>query len=585
MNVSEGSRHSACAVLGRLFSLAGPVIPFMAVSVLFGVVGQLCAITLMVAGAACLAVLAGYPVGCDAKMLVCVFVACGVLRGVFHFIEQYSGHDVAFRLLAVLRTRLFNAIHPLAPAKLVDRRSGDMVFSSVSDIEYLEIFYAHTVAPVAIAVLVSTVVLAFLWRINPLISMVAFPFYPLIGLGASSLSARIQREPGRRFRELLARVNEYLVETFQGLRELMAFGQGVHRRSEVRRKGLELGRAHRSLNKRSTIARVIVDFLMAAAVASTLSVCWYLWTLDQLTPGMFLVALVAVLSSFGPVIALVSVGNPLSQTLAAAERILALMDDRPLVTDPPRPRTIPEAFDPVVEFDRVSFSYAGGESVLQEFSLKVEPGSRIALVGESGCGKTTALRLLLRFWDVDGGAVRIGGLDIREMTQKDLRSLMTIVSQSNYLFDESVEENILLSRPGASHDQVVEAAKAAGMHQVLDTLPDQYNTRAMELGTRFSGGERQRIAIARAFLSDAPILIMDEATSDLDALNEHEIQQALARCFHGKTVITVAHRLATIKNADVIYVMSQGRIVESGSHTELVGQGGIYAKMAESQRA
>lgn len=581
----EKIHASAPALLLRLFKSLGRLAPVMGASIFFGVLGHLSAIAMMVGGAAYLAACAGSDIGIEISTLFWIVVIAGACRGVLHFAEQYLGHDVAFRLLAILRKRLFDAVTPLAPAKTVGKRSGDLAFSAASDIEHIEIFFAHTIAPVVIAFLVSGVMLVFLARIHPLFAAATAVFYVIVGILMPIWGSKIQRTAGRRHRKLLASVNASLVETFQGLREIILFGRASECREQLSERGNELAVSQQKNAMSASRVRVVSDVAVISASLCSLLIGYALWSKGELTASTFLIAAVAVTSSFGPVLALSALAAPLSQTLAAAERLFALEDERPQVVDAQDTRPAASRSDaPALELSNIRFSYNEGEPVLKDFSLRVEQGAKIAVVGESGCGKTTVLRLLLRFWDAKEGTVRLWGRDVRELSQTSLRDKIAMVSQTSYLFDASVRENIAMGNPDADASEIEKAARAAELHELLSGLPNGCDTSVGELGGRFSGGERQRIAIARAVLKDAPIVLLDEATANLDTLSERAIQQTLKSVFADKTVITVAHRLSTVIGADVIYVMKKGRIVESGAHEALLAENGVYAALYDKQR-
>lgn len=603
-----GSKHQKIGVLAwRLTKMVRPVLPMMLFSILMGILSSLVSIAFMVWSTVLLANAAGWT-ELPSSVLVTNLITLAVLKGVFYYLEQYSGHDVAFRLLALIREKIYAALRRLAPAKLVDKRSGDLVTTIMADVEYIEVFFAHTIAPIIIAVVVPFSVLVFLAEFWIGFAALQLFFY-LTAVGIPVLFFSSARKVGRNYRQDLATMNTHLLDSLQGLREIIQFGRGTRRLHEIQSNSEKLNDSNKSLRRHESMMTGAVDALVTLSMLLMFFLAAWRTGQGLLSINYLLVVVVASVSSFTPLIALNKLSNPVMHTFAAAERIFALLDEKAAVVDKGADEisiTGEEAKKPIgmvetrtetgagklpqevkqvksaspaeqITFDHVQFAYPNTEgTVLKDFVLTIKPGEKVALVGKSGCGKTTVLRLLMRFWDVEDGAVFAGGKDIRTLPLGNLRDLISLVEQETYLFDETIADNIRIGKPDASAAEVEASAKASAIHDFIMTLPQEYETPVGELGDNLSGGERQRIAIARALLYDAPVLLLDEATSSLDLLNEKSILRLMHTAFTDKTVITVSHRPSAVAGADKIYLLESGRIIESGTHQDLLAQKGVY---------
>jgi ATP-binding cassette subfamily C protein CydCD len=510
------------------------------------------------------------------------------LAGVLHWLESWVAHDMAFRMLAQMRIALFNKLDALAPAFLVRRRSGDLVAMATHDVELVEYFFAHTVAPAFVAVLVPSAVMVVLWQFAPPLALALAPFLLIVGLSPFMLRGRIDAL-GSRARESIGELNAHVVDSVQGLHEIVAFQQVAHRRREF----TDRVRAHLAI--RLPFFRNLTWQTAALEVATGLGglavVGAGAWQVQAGTVPVALLPLLTLLalSAFLPVSEIAHVGRQLADTLGATRRLHAV-DRHPVpVRDGPgvdldAPGV--SAPSPALELERVTFRYEGQQvDALRDASFQVRAGSTLALVGPSGAGKTTIAHLLLRFWDPDAGQVRMHGHALRAFKLEDLRARIALVSQDTYLFHETLKTNILMARPGASDEQVHEAIRRAALADFVAALPQGLDTPVGERGLRLSGGQRQRVAIARAFLKDAPILILDEATSHLDAVSEAAVRRALEDLMHRRTTVVIAHRLSTVRNADVIVVLDRGRVVQTGDHDTLLAQGGLYRQLVARQLA
>jgi len=496
--------------------------------------------------------------------------------------DSWISHDLAYRLLAELRIRLYQLLDPLAPAYLVRRRSGDLVSALLGDVELIELFYAHTVSPVVVAVLVPGFVLVVLAVLAPWLAVVLVPF--LVGVALTPmLAARQSSRLGSALRETTGEVTAHAVDSVQGLRTIAAFDHGEARAAEVAGRSRQLGELKREFLRWQAVQNAVIEALMGLGALSVMTAGVRLVTDGDLARTALPLATLLAAASFQPVITIVTVAKELHQTIGAARRYFAVEDEPVPVRD--GPDSVPEHLESVgVAFDNVTFAYARTERpALREVSFEVPAGKTVAVVGRSGAGKTTAAHLLLRFWDPQTGQIRVQHDNVRQLHLDDLRGLIALVAQDTYLFNTSLRNNIRLGRPEAEDDEVIQAARAANVEEFAQALPEGYDTPVGERGLQLSGGQRQRVSIARALLKNAPILVLDEATSHLDAVSEAEVRQALDRLSHGRTTLVIAHRLSTIREADEIIVLDDGRVVERGTHAELLALDGLYSHLIASQ--
>lgn len=546
-------------VMRRMLGLARPMAGTIALAVLFGIVGHLCAtfipVLAVAAGLSAAGVIA-HPFGLTLTSVIAVLVAMSIVRGVLHYIEQTCNHYIAFKLLASIRDRVFASLRRLAPAKLAGADKGSLISTITADVELLEVFYAHTISPICIAVGTSIVMIVFMGSLHPLFGLVGLVAYLVVGALVPVLLSRLTGDTGRRCRELAGDLSGFVLDSLRGLREARQFGAGGRRLEELDSRSRELVRVQGLLNDRSSDGIAITSGLILLFGLGQLVLGALLFQAGSVGAGAVVLATVSILSSFGPTTALAALGVTLQGTIASGARVLAVLDEEPVVPEQDGGCDV-EFYGAAAE--HVSFSY-GGEQILSDVSAEVPANAIVGITGRSGSGKSTLCRLLMRFWDVDEGRVALSGKDVRDINTSSLREAEALVEQDTHLFHDSILDNLLLARPDATREQVEEACKAASVHDFIMSLPQGYDTMVGELGDTLSGGERQRLGLARAFLHGAPFLLLDEPTSNLDSLNEGAILRSLGEQRASRTVLLISHRASTMGIADEVIEMRSGRV-------------------------
>ena len=576
-NINTTKRRSAIRIMGSLIDLVKPLLHIMLAAIILGTLGYLCAIFLtilagqvivhgLLTGAAGIIVpvdnmwLAFVPV----KTIITVMIVIAVLRGILHYAEQYCNHFIAFKLLAIIRHKVFASLRKLCPAKLEGRDQGNLISIITTDIELLEVFYAHTISPIAIATLTSMVMVIFIGRYHWLAGMLALAAYLIVGVAIPMWNGKRGSQKGMEFRTSFGELNSFVLDSLRGLDETIQYGQGEKRKEQMSERSKNLAGIQKSLSKMEGSQRSFTNMVILLASFGMLALT--IWLYDKGAIGFegILTCTIAMMGSFGPVVALSSLSNNLNQTLASGERVLSLLEETPLVEEIPGDVETPGTESVEHEFtgaeaENVTFAY-DNEVILDNYSLKMQTGKITGIHGASGSGKSTLLKLLMRFWDVQDGSVSVDGTDVRKIPIRYLRDMESYVTQETHLFHDSIANNIEIAKPGASREEIMEAAKKASIHDFIMTLPKEYDTEVGELGDTLSGGEKQRIGIARAFLHECPLILLDEPTSNLDSLNEGIILKSLKESARKKTVVLVSHRVSTMNVADVVYEMENGRI-------------------------
>ncbi len=548
--------------MARLIVLVRTLLPVMLLAIFFGSIGHLCAIAVTVSAASGIAGIAGQSAPLlPLRILPYFLIAFAVCRGVFHYAEQYCNHFIAFKLLAVIRHRIFAKLRELCPAKLEGRDKGNLISIITSDIELLEVFYAHTISPVAIALIVSTCMTVFIWHGSAAAGIIALCAYITVGFVIPLANAKLGGAEGLKFRNAFGALGSFVLDSLRGLDETIQYGCGKKRLSELIKRSQELTAAQKKLSALESYQRAITDFVILAFDAAAFCLLLRSFFTGSVSLGSVVVTTTALMSSSGPVVALSNLSNNLMQTLASGERVLSLLDEKPVVEEVTSGSTNDETAEKAfavngIDIANADFSY-GAENILTNFSLKI-PGRKIfGIHGPSGCGKSTLLKLLMRFWDVQSGSVSLSKKDIRTIDTASLRAAESYVTQETSLFRDTIANNIAIGKIGASRKEIIDAAKKASLDEFVSSLPDGYDTEVGELGSTLSGGERQRIGLARAFLHDAPIMFLDEPTSNLDSLNEGIILKSLNEKSKRKTVVIVSHRMSTLNIAHSIFEMQK----------------------------
>lgn len=546
-------RRSSIKIMASMIGLVKPLAHIMAAAVILGTLGYLCAIFLTItAGYALKAVLDGQEVTGFFKILVILAVA----RGILHYAEQYCNHFIAFKLLAIIRHQIFAALRKLCPAKLDGREKGNLISIITTDIELLEVFYAHTISPIMIAILTSLIMVVFIGHFHVYAGIFAACAYIIVGAAIPLYNGKKGGQKGMEFRTGFGDLNSFVLESLRGLDETIQYGAGEDRKERMDERSIQLGKLQKNLNKMEALQRAMTDLVILCCSFGMLFLTFNLYQKGQMQFMDMVIVTIAMMGSFGPVTALSSLSNNLNQTLASGERVLSLLEEEPVVSEIEGEEEL--SFNGV-KVDDVTFAYEE-ETILKDCTISMKPGKVIGIHGKSGFGKSTLLKLLMRFWDVNDGKISISDKNVKDIKTKTLRNMQSYVTQETELFHDSIANNIAIGKPGASREEIMEAAKKASIHDFILSLPDGYDTKVGELGDTLSGGEKQRIGIARAFLHDAPMLLLDEPTSNLDSLNEGIILKALEKECEGKTVVLVSHRESTMGFADEIYDMDCGRI-------------------------
>ena len=550
-------RKNGFVVMGHLLKLVTPLAHIMAFTITMGTLGFLAAIFIMVLGAMGLVNLLNFDTHLSFSGILTALIVLAVARGALRYLEQMSGHYIAFKLLALLRDKVFSSLRRLAFVKLQDKQAGQLVSLVTNDIELLEVFYAHTIAPIMIAFFTSAILLLVFGHLSGWFVLVALAAYLTVGVILPIITTKLAREDGRRYRELVGEMNDFFLDSVRGMKEIQLFGYAKQRLDEIQQRSQKIDTAFERIKDQEAKVRVYTEVAVSAFNIIMLFTGLILFSLDKIDFSAFLIGVILLMSSYGPVIALSNLSSNLLQTLASGERVLSLLAEEPELKDVESAVDLKEVSR--IDVENVSFAY-GEEQILSDVSLSVKKGEILGIHGRSGSGKSTLLKLLMRFYDPKSGSIKINGETLPNINTRSLRDNMAYITQQTYIFNETIEENIRLARRDATLEEIMEAAKKASIHDFILSLPQGYQTKMTELGGNLSDGEKQRIGIARAFLHNAPIILLDEPTSNLDSLNEAMILKSLLNVKAEKLIILVSHRQSTMAICDQVIGIENGRM-------------------------
>lgn len=548
-------KRSNFAVMKNLIHLVKPLTDYMILAILMGLLGHLCASFITIFGAFGILQVLGMWKGSLGFLFIGVAVFA-VLRGILRYAEQSCNHFIAFKLLALIRDEVFQSLRKLTPAKLEGKDKGNLITVITSDIELLEVFYAHTISPTAIAVLYTILLCLFIGQFHVILGILALLAYLAVGVLIPLAVSKAGGDDGMRFRTKSGELGSFVLDSLRGLSETLQYGQGQERMRQMNHRTDELSKEEERMKRTTGRNMAITGMTILISDLLMLFVSSMLYQRGTLGFDGVLISTVALMSSFGPVTALANLGSTLQNTFAAGNRVLDILEEEPMVKEINGQKEI--AFHGA-KAEHVTFSY-GQETILKDVSADIKENSVVGIIGKSGSGKSTLLKLLMRFWDVHEGSVSISGTDVNQINTSNLRDMESFVTQETCLFHDSVAANLRIAKLDATQEELEAACKKASIHEFIKKLPQGYETQVGELGDTLSGGERQRLGLARAFLHDAPFMLLDEPTSNLDSLNEAVILKSLEEERNGKTVVLVSHRESTMQIADVVYSVERGRM-------------------------
>ena len=549
-------KRSGFVVMMRLIGLVKPLAGFMVLAILMGLIGHLCAAFITIFGGYAVAELLNIDIPFTLTFLfvgVCVFA---LVRGVLRYAEQACNHFIAFKLLALIRDKVFQALRKLCPAKLEGKDKGDLISVITSDIELLEVFYAHTISPIAIAFLFCIILCVFIGSYHPVLGGIALAAYITVGVIVPLVTSRLSGDDGIRFRTKSGNLSAFVLDSLRGLSETLQYGQGAKRLDEMNAQTDALSADEESMKRTAGKNQAVTNTIILVFDLVMLFTAAMMYQKNQVEFIGVLIPTIALMSSFGPVVALANLGSTLQNTFAAGNRVLDILEETPAVEEIQGKK---ESTFTGASAQNVTFAY-GDETILEDVSVDIPQGSVIGIVGRSGSGKSTLLKLLMRFWKVQKGTVAISGTSVDEINTSNLRDMESFVTQETHLFHDSIRNNLRIAKLDATDEEIQIACKKASVHDFIMSLPQGYDTPVGELGDTLSGGERQRIGLARAFLHDAPLMLLDEPTSNLDSLNEAVILKSLREEKKDKTVVLVSHRQSTMRIVDRVYSVEHGRM-------------------------
>ncbi|WP_039244870.1 ATP-binding cassette domain-containing protein [Clostridium novyi] len=559
-------RRRGIVIMGKLIGLIKPLLHVMVVTITMGVLGFLASIFITIYGGIGVSKIMGFNVPMSMKKIFIIIGVLAISRGLLRYLEQFTGHFIAFKLLAILRDKVFKKLRELSPAKLEGEEKGNLISIITSDIELLEVFYAHTIAPISIAIIVSIFMICYVAKIHMYFGIISFLGYITIGFIIPYFSSKLGSKAGLNYRNAVGSINSFMLDSLKGMKEIVMFNLGEKRLNSINNKGKSLNSELDTIKKHEGVIRAFTDSTILIFISAMLFTGIYLYGQNIITVKDVVVSTIALMSSFGPVVALSNLSNNLVQTLASGDRVLNLLEETPAVEEISDGENC--SFGDI-EINGLTFAY-NNEEILKDINANFNKGEIIGIVGDSGCGKSTFLKLIMRFWDTKKGYIKINNKEIKNINTKSLREMQSFVTQETFLFNDTIEENIRLGKKDATLDEIKNAAKKASIHDFIETLPKGYKTNIGELGENLSGGERQRLGIARAFLHNGDIILLDEPTSNLDSLNEKAIIKTIKEESTEKTVIVVSHRMSTVAIADSIYSINNKKMIKVERYQNLV---------------
>lgn len=550
------AKRSGFKIMLSLIGLVKPLIKFMILAIIMGVIGNLCATFISIFGGFLIINVLGFKTFLDFNWLLLILLICALVRGGLRYGEQYCNHYIAFKLLALVRQKVFQALRKLAPAKLEVKDKGDLVSLITSDIELLEVFYAHTISPILIAILFSLVMLIFIGYYHWILAIWTLLAYAIVGIFIPLLMSKLSSDLGLKIRNLAGSLSSYVLDNLRGISEILQYQQNQQRLDGMDKQTLVLLEHEKRIKNVTGLNQGLVQGIIWFFDLGIIVISVHLYWFGLIGFDGVIISTLALMSSFGPVVALANLGTTLQNTLAAGNRVLNILEEKPVVEEVINAKVV--NFDGVIA-KNVNFAY-DQEMILRDINLAIKPQTIIGLIGASGSGKSTLLRLLMRFYDIDQGEIVYSHVNIKNIATTNLRNMISFMTQETHLFNDSIKNNLLVAKLDASDSQLVAVCKQVAMHDFIMSLPNGYDTLIGELGDKLSGGQRQRLGLARALLHDSDLLLLDEPTSNLDSLNEALILKSLVEAKENKTIILVSHRKSTLRIVDEIYSIDNGRL-------------------------
>lgn len=545
----DKKRNGFQVMLG-LIGMIKPMLGIMLLAIIMGCIGNFMAISITILGGYGLMGVAGLYDNMAVGTILVLAVVLGVMRGPLRYAEQACNHYIAFKLLARIRHMVFKALRKLAPAKLEGEKKGNLVSIITSDIELLEVFYAHTISPIMIAFIVSLLMSIFIGMKSAVLGIIAAVFYVIVGVVIPIINSKLGQATGQEYRKEFGELNTTVLDNLYGLEEILQYQQNDSRLNDMKKKTESLEKLNESLKKSESKQKIITDLVILSAGLVMLGLAYMLESKGAITTTDVVISVIAMMSSFGPTAALSALSNNLHHTLASGNRVLNLLEEEPITDEIVNGQNFVKSD---IKCENITFAYPNSDKViLSDFSHTFKENAIHGILGKSGCGKSTLLKLLMRFFTIDKGSIEYGNKNVNDIKTSSLRSNIAYVTQETFLFQDTIENNIKVAKENATREEVQQACKKASIHDFIESLPNGYDTMLAELGDSISGGERQRIGLARAFLHNGNIILLDEPTSNIDSLNESVILNSIKNESEGKTIILVSHRQSTMGIAEEV---------------------------------